>query len=125
MKIVMKVIRWIVGRLILLVNALTMPQSIQRSAEEQAVLDQATKGMSLYQFEACPFCVKVRRAIKRLNLNISLKNAKSDCQAQEDLLRGGGKSKVPCLRIDQEDGSSQWMYESSDIITFLEHLAKA
>ncbi|HAI96784.1 MAG TPA: glutaredoxin, partial [Methylococcaceae bacterium] len=32
---------------------------------------------------------------------------------------GGGKLKVPCLRIE-EDGKVSWMYESSDIINYLE-----
>jgi glutathione S-transferase len=27
---------------------------------------------------------------------------------------------VPCLRIEKEDGSSEWMYESKDIIAYLD-----
>ena len=124
MKILLKVIRWIVGRLILLGSALTPPKSMERSEEEQGKIDAITNGMSLYQFKACPFCVKVRRAIKRLNLKIALKDAKNDCQIQEDLLRGGGKVKVPCLRIEKKDGSAQWMYESSDIVSYLEKISQ-
>ncbi len=36
------------------------------------------------------------------------------------LLAGGGRIKVPCLRIDNENGETQWMYESADIMSFLE-----
>ncbi|MFA4912707.1 MAG: glutathione S-transferase N-terminal domain-containing protein, partial [Burkholderiaceae bacterium] len=40
-------------------------------------------------------------------------------QARAELQQGGGKVKVPCLRID-EAGQTRWMYESDDIIAFLE-----
>ena len=39
-----------------------------------------------------------------------------DC---DELIRGGGKSQVPCLRIDHPGGTTQWMYESTDIIAYL------
>jgi len=32
---------------------------------------------------------------------------------------------VPCLRIDKDDGSVQWMYESNDIIAYLKREFKA
>ena len=36
-----------------------------------------------------------------------------------DLIAGGGKSQVPCLRIENEAGNVRWMYESIDIIRYL------
>ena len=36
-----------------------------------------------------------------------------------DLIAGGGKSQVPCLRIEDEKGDVSWMYESLDIIRYL------
>ena len=120
MKILLKIIRWIVGRLILFVNTLTQPKKAVREPVEQEQVNQEGKKLSLYQFKACPFCVKVRRAMVRLNVPIICKDVKGDCQVQEELLRGGGKVKTPCLRIEQEDGSIQWMYESSDIVAYLE-----
>jgi len=36
-----------------------------------------------------------------------------------DLIAGGGKKQVPCLRIEDERGGVQWMYESRDIIRYL------
>ncbi|MNL19675.1 hypothetical protein D3C87_1408890 [compost metagenome] len=50
---------------------------------------------------------------------IALHDAKGDPQAREQLQSGGGKVKVPCLRIE-EAGGTRWMYESSDIIAYLE-----
>jgi hypothetical protein len=36
------------------------------------------------------------------------------------LLEGGGQVKVPCLRITNADGNVEWMYESDDIISYLQ-----
>lgn len=116
----MAVIRWILGRLILLVDALTSPRGIKRPREAQALLDRHTASLTLYQFKACPFCVKVRRYLRRHTLNIETRDAKADPQHRTALLEGGGKIKVPCLRIEDEQGRSQWLYESSEIIRYLE-----
>lgn len=92
---------------------------MKRPADEQAKVDSEITNMSLYQFEACPFCVKVRRSMKRLNLDIAVRDAKNDATYGNELEQEGGKHKVPCLRIE-ENGQVQWMYESSDIIAHLE-----
>ncbi|MBE1043526.1 glutaredoxin, partial [Escherichia coli] len=49
------------------------PRKLQRSAEAQAEVERALRNLSLYQFRACPFCVKTRRAMHRLNLPMQLK----------------------------------------------------
>ncbi|RLV60152.1 glutathione S-transferase family protein [Parashewanella curva] len=117
----MFIIRWILGRLILLFNFIFAPAKPNHSSETQSKLDELTKNLKLYQYHACPFCVKVRRAIRRLGLNVELVDAKQE-QHQQDLVNLGGRSMVPCLRIE-EDGKVTWMYESSDIITYLEDLS--
>ena len=33
---------------------------------------------------------------------------------------GGGKRQVPCLRIEATPGEVQWLYESMDIIAYLQ-----
>lgn len=63
--------------------------------------------------------MKVRRAMKRQSVNIELRDAKNDPTHRADLEAGGGRIKVPCLRIEK-DGQVEWMYESSDIVTYLE-----
>lgn len=116
----MVVIRFIVGQIILFINWVTTPKGIKRTAQAQAMVDEQTAQLALYQFNTCPFCVKVRRAMKRLSLNIALYDAKNNAEHKQALLAGGGKVKVPCLRITNEDGSVKWMYESSDINSYLE-----
>ncbi|WP_432473977.1 glutathione S-transferase N-terminal domain-containing protein [Amphritea sp. HPY] len=116
----MAIIRWLLGRLILLLNAIFRPRAMQRSAEAQQELDQRTAHLALYQYEACPFCVKVRRSLRRNGLNIEIRDAKRNDQFKQELQTGGGKLKVPCLRIEDSSGEPSWMYESSDIIAYLE-----
>ncbi len=80
--------------------------------------------MSLYQFHACPFCLKTRRAFKKLNLNIQTRDALKNPH-RADLLAEGGTIKVPCLRIDSNNKTT-WLYESNDIIDYLEqHFGEA
>ncbi|MDF8365246.1 glutaredoxin family protein [Achromobacter anxifer] len=114
-----KALRVGLGQIIVLGDALTRPRPQQRSAQGQAAVNAEAAKLSLYQFHACPFCVKTRRAIHKLNAPIALRDAKGDPEARAQLQAGGGRVKVPCLRIDDATGT-RWMYESSDIIAYLE-----
>lgn len=116
----MKAIRWLLGRIILSIDFLTTPKGLTRAIDEQKDVDSATEKLALYQFSACPFCVKVRRSMKRLSLDIELRDAKIAGQHRNELAEQGGKIKTPCLRIEQVDGKITWMYESTDIIHYLE-----
>jgi glutathione S-transferase len=71
----------------------------------------------LYHFEACPFCLKVRREIKRLGLSVELRDIKRSRVFHDQLMKGGGEYQVPCLKIPGQP--EQWMYESSDINAYL------
>ncbi len=116
----MKTIRKILGAIIIFIDAITRPRPIQRSENEQTEVDNLAKNYSLYQFHICPFCVKVRRALHRLNVNIELRDAKTE-KYENELVKEGGKRKVPCLRIEK-NGNIQWMYESKDIIAHLQQV---
>ncbi len=116
---IIKVIRRSLGYTIVALNALCPPKKIKRSQEAQARIDDDVKQLSLYQFYLCPFCVRVRRAMTRLHLPIVCYNANEDKQHESDLIAGGGKRKVPCLRIE-EDNRVTWMYESLDIVAYLD-----
>ena len=115
----MRAVRWILGSLILIFNRLFAPRGVKRSVDSQAGIDAQTAGLILYQYEACPFCVKVRRVMKRQSLHIETRDAKRSDSARDELLAGGGQLKVPCLRIENTAGGADWMYESSDIISYL------
>lgn len=116
----MVIVRWVLARIILLIDFLFHPRGVKRAPNEQTELDRETDNYVLYQYAACPFCVKVRWAMQRNSLNIETRDAKRNKQYAEELVAGGGKLKVPCLRIEQDDGSSQWLYESTDILAYLD-----
>jgi len=114
----LKLLRNGLGYLIIFISFFMPIKKLKRSAEEQQCVDNKIQSLTLYQFQACPFCLKTRRAIKRLNLKIKTLEAQNE-PVRSDLLSGGGEVKVPCLKIENKD-ETIWMYESSDIIAYLE-----
>lgn len=86
--------------------------------------------LALYFSPYCPYCHRVLNAMVELGLNpelaaetasgVALKNTFSHREYANELKAGGGKSTVPCLRIEHEDGGVEWLYESLDIVAFLQ-----
>ena len=74
--------------------------------------------MTIYEFKACPFCVRVRRFMKKNNIFINTKDARRSKVFAQELIDGGGKLQVPCLKIG-DSNNSEWLYESKDIILYL------
>ena len=123
-KELMKFIRWILRFVILFLEKVFSPTPIERSAEEQKKVDAAVAGLALYQYEACPFCVKVRRSLKSSGVKIPLRDATKE-PFRRELLESGGKAQAPCLQIRKPDGTVQWLYESNDIIAYVQKLIVA
>ena len=68
----------------------------------------------LYQFEACPYCAKVRAAIKELGVELEVRDTRENDNYREELVAMTGKTQVPCLVIDGKP-----MHESGDIVDYL------
>ena len=115
-----KSLRAVIGPLLLLWEWLTPPKGIERPESEQQQVDAYTRNLTLYQFLTCPFCIRVRRVIKRQSLNIETLDAQKNPVNRQQLLEGGGKIKVPCLKIVDTQGETTWLYESAEIIRHLE-----
>ena len=114
-----RTLRIVLGPLMLLKEALTRPKGITRDALVQAAVDAQCQSLTLFQFKTCPFCIKTRQEISRLSLNIQRIDAQRDGADRQALLAGGGQTKVPCLRITDTSGASQWLYDSGNIIAYL------
>lgn len=114
-----KTLRVVIAPLILFWEFVSTPKGIVRAPELQSRIDAECLDLALYQFKTCPFCVKVRREMRRLSLNIALLDAQADSPIRADLIRGGGKAVVPCLKITDAQGKTEWMYESAQIIQYL------
>ncbi len=119
----MFIIRWVLGRIILFLNFVFSPKKARHAPALQTKLDDLTKSLQLYQYAACPFCVKVRREVRRQGLNIVLVDAKQ-LKNQQILVTEGGKVKVPCLRIEEGEKVT-WLYESDEIIKYLNELVSS
>ena len=115
----MTLLRWFLGTIILSVDFITRPKPIVRNIKKQNKINKLTSNLSLYQFNACPFCVRVRRKIRKYSLNIEYRDAKNNKKHKNDLKNLGGKLKVPCLRIKKNNDKVEWLYESKDIINYL------
>jgi len=116
----MRIVRMILAPILLFLNWITTPRGVKRPADLQQQIDQQTAGLSLYQFKACPFCIKVRRTFKRHSLKVETRDAKNDEEIRQELLEQGGKVKVPCLRIEESEGEVSWLYDSNAIVEYLQ-----
>ena len=74
----------------------------------------------LYQYASCPYCRRVLQRLPALGLDVTLRDTLRDRAAADELRRVTGRGQVPCLFIDGEP-----MFESADIIDFLEAHAAA
>lgn len=110
-----RTLRVILTPVMLLSEKLSTPKAITRSPEDQAQVDQASEELALYQFRSCPFCIKVRKEMARLGLNIETRDAQHDSTHRAALEAGGGRIKVPCLLIRHATGKQEWLYESDAI----------
>ncbi|KPQ19262.1 glutaredoxin family protein [Halomonas sp. HL-93] len=112
-------LRVVLAPIMLVSEKLSTPQSVTRTPEEQARVDAECQKLALYQFRSCPFCIKVRKEMARLGLSIEKRDAQLDPDYRKELQEGGGKVKVPCLKITHDDGHDEWLYESDAINAWL------
>jgi glutathione S-transferase len=75
------------------------------------------KRLELYEFEACPYCRKVREALSILDLEAMIYPCpKNGPRFRPEVIRRGGKAQFPFL-VDPNTGKE--LYESDDIVTYL------
>jgi len=73
----------------------------------------------LYHYSSCPFCFRVRIAMTQLGIDMEMRNIHQGDEHRKALQQGGGSTMVPCLLIEKE-GQSEWLYESADIVSYLQ-----
>lgn len=115
-----RTLRLLLTPIVLLGEKLTRPTPLPRSSEEQRQLDSAATKLALYQFRACPFCIRVRKEMARLSLPVAIRDAQHDLEHRSDLATQGGRIKVPCLLIQGDEGREEWLYESKAINAWLQ-----
>jgi len=118
-KLFFKTLRAVLGPVLLLKETLTRPRGMARSPAAQQAVDRQCASLALYQYRTCPFCIKVRQEMRRLSLDIEHVDAQPAGPARQALVQGGGQAKVPCLKITDRAGKSQWLYDSDKITAYL------
>jgi len=114
-----KTVRAVLGPFMLLKERLTQPRGVVREAAAQTTVNLQCQNLALYQFSTCPFCIKVRQEMRRLSLPIQQRDAQHDAAHRAELQQGSGATKVPCLKITDAAGQSQWLTDSAAIIAYL------
>ncbi|MCP4007610.1 MAG: glutathione S-transferase [bacterium] len=75
------------------------------------------QALTLYEFEGCPFCRKVREALSMLDLEADiLPCPKNGPRYRTELVKRAGKAQFPYL-VDPNTGVE--MYESNEIVRYL------
>ena len=114
-----RTLRTVLGPFMLLKERLTQPTGMQRESAAQATVDLQCQSLALYQFSTCPFCIKLRQEMRRLSLSIEKRDAQHDSANRDALLQGSGATKVPCLKITDSQGQTQWLQDSNAIMAYL------
>jgi glutaredoxin len=114
-----KTLRVVLGPVMLLKERLSRPAGLVRQPAAQETIDKQCESLALYQYRTCPFCIKVRQEMRRLSLPIQRIDAQPEGLDREALRQGGGLAKVPCLKVTDAAGSSQWLYDSDKIVDYL------
>jgi len=114
-----RALRTVLGPFMLLKERLTQPSGVVRDPAMQTQVNLQCQNLALYQFNTCPFCIKVRQEMRRLSLPIEQRDAQHNAVHRAELLQGSGATKVPCLKITDASGQSQWLADSNAIVAYL------
>ena len=99
MKVVVRLffrtLRAVLGPILLLGNWLTRPKGVVRPPAAQQAVDARTGNLALYHFPTCPFCLKTRRTLRRLSLDVELRNAQHDDAHRAALVEA-------CVELDDD-----------------------
>lgn len=92
-----------------------------RSRRRTPRAEQPAQLLELYNFEASPFCRKVREVFEELELDALIHNVARGSKRRRELVTRGGQMMVPYL-VDPNTGRE--MYESDEIIAYLRQTYK-
>lgn len=74
--------------------------------------------LSLYHYESCPYCARVRRVLAELDVELELRDIQREPEHLRALVEARGLRTVPVLRIHGAE-ADEWLPESADIIAYL------
>lgn len=104
---------------------MTREPKMKNTSSNRQTNNSSSVKASLYHYQACPFCALTRKAIKHLEKEtkkavVEQRDIVKQPKFRKELIQGGGKPQVPCLKIEDSSGAVQWLYESREIIKYLQ-----
>ena len=60
--------------------------------------------------------------MKHIDIEVEERDIARNPAYREELIKGGGRAQVPCLRIES-NREVRWLYESQDIVHYLQRHA--
>jgi len=94
-----------------------LPWGAEVAPEVAAAAVRLEKPIVIYEFEACPFCRRVRELVTYLDLEVEVRPCpKGSIRHRNEVASLGGKQLFPYM-IDENTGTS--LYESADIANYL------
>lgn len=76
---------------------------------------------ALYYYDSCPYCRRVLAVLPNLKVEVEKRNTVNEPKWRQELAQATGRTQVPCLKITKDNGEDAWMFESADIIRFLQN----
>lgn len=73
----------------------------------------------LFEFEACPFCRRVREVVTYLDLAVIVVPCARGSRHRAEVVSRGGRAQFPYMVDCSAGGSPVEMYESADIVSYL------
>ncbi|RLB56884.1 MAG: hypothetical protein DRJ42_02140 [Deltaproteobacteria bacterium] len=83
-----------------------------------ANLSESARDLTLFHYNGCFYCERVRGALGDLGLVIAERDILADADAKREIVEARGRKTVPVLRIE-EAGGYRYMGESRDIVRYL------
>ncbi|WP_370293971.1 glutaredoxin family protein [Thalassolituus sp.] len=115
---VMSLTRHLKGKTLSFVDRIMPVKPLERTPEEQLLLDRESRRMHLYFCPECPSSISIKRYCERFGLHVVQKDVQRVNAYRNELVNGGGESRVPCLRVDGTEGES-WVYSPDEILEFI------
>ncbi|ASP40518.1 hypothetical protein CHH28_18400 [Bacterioplanes sanyensis] len=115
----MNLTRQIKGMALNLMDRVVPVRPVSRDQREQSRLNRESRRMQLYFCRSCPSSISVKRHCAKLGLRVVEKDVDRVNSFRNELVRGGGQPRVPCLRI--ADGQKEhWLYSPDKILKYLD-----
>lgn len=118
MAVTMNLTRQMKGMALNLMDRVVPVRPVARDRREQSRLNRESRRMQLYFCRSCPSSISVKRHCEKLGLRVVEKDVDRVNSFRNELVRGGGQPRVPCLRI--ADGQKEhWLYSPDAILNYL------